>query len=202
MKPAPRPAVTWALGIACASVSLAILAAPDLYGVLGGTGPVRWPGQWLTPAFAHGFSRVSLLPHLAGNLVLLALVGPFVERALGSRRFAALTAVALAFFVLARAASGPGVNGASVFLWSFAPPAALALWRGEVPEDAASRIQVALVVMWGIVPLAMTVVPFADGWEGNPVEAFGLANLYHGTATLAGTLAAVVWRGRLMRRFA
>lgn len=200
MKPALRPLVTWTLGILCTTVSLAILVWPELYRVLGGNGPVRWPGQWLTPAFAHGFSRASLLPHLAGNLVLLALVGPPVERALGSRRFAALTALALALFVVARALSGVGVNGASVFLWSWAPPAAVTLWWGELSADAASGIRVALVVMWIAVPLAMTAVPYIDGWEGDPVGAFGLANLYHGTATLAGALVALAWRGRLTGR--
>ena len=47
-----------------------------------------------------------------------------------------------------------------------------------------------LFIMYVAVTAAMTLLPYAFGWRGNPAAAFLLGNQYHLIATVVGALAA------------
>jgi len=182
----------------CLVVSLPLLAIPSLRDTVGARASRPLVGL-LTSPFVHGFSSVSLVPHLAGNLVLLGYAGSRVERSLGTARFAVLTLSALAGYAAVAATTAIEVNGASVFVWAYAPPLAL-LHRsrsraGEAADSDATPM--VLAVMWLIVPLSMTAVPYAFGWSRGLLLAFLVGNAYHATATVVGFAGAWVWRGRL-----
>lgn len=184
-------------------VSGATLIDPGLERVFGGVGRLRYPWQEVTAAFEHGWPGVPLLPHLAGNLVLLALAAPAAERALGAWRFLVLTLAALVLQVAVRRTTGIDGNGASLFLWAY-PPVLWACERGRPGEQAppAGALPVApvLFVTWGVIPLVMTGLLLAQGH--GPVVAFLGGNAFHLAATAAGFAAVAAWRGHIRHRAA
>jgi len=189
-----------ALGLAMAGVSLVVALVPGADRLLGGVGPLHHPWQPLTSAFAHGFPGFPMPLHLAGNLVLLALVGPVAERRLGSVRFLALTLFAIGLYAAARGLGGPEAQGSSVFLYAYLPVAAWPHARApsssphDTPEDR-ERARAALWVMGLLLPLGMGALLMAGG--AAPLPALVLGNLYHLTGALAGCLGVVVWRRRI-----
>jgi len=196
-----RSPLTVALAWGCLLASLPLLLVPSLREVLGNEAPLPLV-RLLTSPFVHGFSTTSLLPHLAGNLVLLWYAGSRVERALGTGRFALLTVGALGAYGAIQTIWALDVNGASVFVWAYAP--ALAVEHRSDPRtehgpfgDDATATPIVLTVMWVVVPLAMTTVPYAFGWSGGFVPAFLLANTFHLSATAVGIGGAWIWRSRL-----
>jgi len=189
------PSVTRLLAGLCTVVSVLTLV-PRLRAEFGkdATDPVV---RMLTAPFVHGFSPASTIPHLAGNLVLLLSAGSAVERALGSRRFALLTGAALLGYVAVQLIGHFGVNGASVFIWAYAPALAVRYASGDRSTRTEATVAV-LVVMWIIVPVLMTAVPYTFGWSGSVLGAFLVANTFHLSATAVGGAAALVWRARLL----
>lgn len=189
------PTVTYALIAAMAIVSLPTLAHPRLYAVFGGVGTLEYPWQALTSAFEHGWPGVPLLPHLIGNLVLIWLVGPAAERLLGAWRFLVVTAAALALYVAARWLTGLEANGASVFIWAYAPIVFVGRRRLARTEDM-EKYNVVLFIMWVAVPLGMGLVIALSASVG-PLLALAAGNAFHASATVAGVAAALLWRRRL-----
>jgi membrane associated rhomboid family serine protease len=193
--------LTVALMGGCLLASVPLLLFPSLRDTLG-AGASRPVVGLLTSPFVHGFSTASLIPHLAGNLLLLWYAGSRVERRLGTARFALLTLAAVGVYAVVVVASSADVNGASVFIWAYAPPLAV-LYRFRPrtergfggADDAATPV--VLAVMWIVVPLLMTTVPYAFGWSGGPIVAFFVSNTFHISATVVGIGGAWVWRDRL-----
>jgi membrane associated rhomboid family serine protease len=189
---------------ACVLASLPLLVMPSLRDAIGSDASRPIAGL-LTSPFVHGFSATSLIPHLAGNLVLLWYAGSRVETALGAARFAFLTLAALGAYAAIQAIRTFDVNGASVFIWAYAPGLAL-LHRSHLGTDGGSpagdpaATPIVLTVMWVVVPLLMTTVPYAFGWSGNPLGAFLVANTFHISATVVGVGGAWAWRDRFRPR--
>lgn len=150
----------------------------------------------VTAPFVHGFSPASTIPHLIGNLVLLLVAGSEVERALGHGRFIQLTGAALLGYSAIQLIGHFEVNGASVFIWAYAPALAVRYASGDRRSRSGATVAV-LVVMWIIVPLLMTAVPYTFGWTGTVLGAFLVANTFHLSATVIGIVAAWWWRARL-----
>lgn len=176
--------VTYTLMAIILIASLSSLIWPPLTDVLGGVGELSYPWQPWTAVFMHGWPGMPVFLHLAGNLVLLAIVGPSVERRLGSVRFLIVTLSAILVAGIVRLLSGVEFNGASAFIWAQAP----FLWlliRGDQHTDKTGI----LYVMWLIVPVAMGfILTLLDGTQ--PIKAFVLGNLYHLTGTVVGFSAA------------
>ncbi|NBF41587.1 MAG: rhomboid family intramembrane serine protease [Spirochaetes bacterium] len=112
---------------------------PDIYDTLTGTLFGLVVPHYLTlPLFSH--SPTILVPHLLGNLAVLALFGGLSEIVLGGRRFAMLTLIAavvsLAFSYLRGLSEVHGVSGIG---WAFHVPALLALIV-IVEEQRAGRL--------------------------------------------------------------
>lgn len=175
------------------AVSLTVSLVPGMDRLLGGVGRLEYPCQALTSAFAHGFPGFPMPFHLAGNLALLALVGPMAERRLGTARFLALTLLAVAFYGAARGLGGPEAQGSSVFLYAYLP---VAVWPGSAAGAAErERARAALVVMGLLIPLGMGALLMVGG--AAPLTAFLLGNLYHLTGALAGCVGGVLWHRRI-----
>ncbi|MFO7780255.1 MAG: rhomboid family intramembrane serine protease [Spirochaetia bacterium] len=117
----------------------------DIYDTITGTlFGLEVPHYLTLPLFSH--SPDIFVPHLLGNLAVLALFGGLSEIVLGSRRFAILTlsaaAVSLAFSYLRGLSAVHGVSGIG---WAFHVPALLALVvmaeeRTAGPRPAARRL--------------------------------------------------------------
>lgn len=199
---ARRAPLTLALIGGCLLASLPLLLMPSLRNTLG-SGASRPVVGLVTSPFVHGFSTASLVPHLAGNLALLWYAGSLVERGLGTARFAVLTLCALGAYTAIQTFGALEVNGASVFVWAYAPPLALlhryclrTSSRASGGDDMTAT-PIVLVIMWVVVPLLMTAVPYAFGWSGGLVRAFVVANTFHISATVVGIGAAWAWRQQL-----
>lgn len=193
----PRPAVTYALAAAMLVVSVPSMFWLDVNGAFTGVGPIRYRWQILSSAFQHGWPGVPVLAHLAGNLFLISIVGPVAERAIGSFRFLLVTLGAIAAYSWARQSTGIEANGASVFIWAYAP---IVYWsvRGANPSGGLyGRIRGALIIMWIIVPAAMTALTIR---AVGPLLAFPVANVFHISATVTGLVGAFAWRDHARER--
>jgi len=173
------PMVTYILMVIMLIVSLSTFIWPSLTGVLGGVGVISYPWQPWTAVFVHGWPGMPMWLHLVGNLVLLAFIGPSVERRLGSVRFLAVTLLAIFVAGIVRILSGVEFNGASAFIWAYAPFLWLLIRSGQHTDKTGI-----LYVMWLIVPLVMGLILILDGT--HPLKAIVLGNLYHLSGTVIG----------------
>lgn len=197
-----RPVVSLVFLALCVLVTAGSMVFPSLSSLLGGVGEVRHVWQPFTAVLQHGWPGFPAIVHLGLNAFLILECGRPCERLLGSGRFLALclasTAANAALQMLTE-----GVNGSSLVIWAWGPPLFLAL-RHARPEDgdgtARARLRGVLIVMYGIVTVAMGLLPYATGWRGNPLEALLRANQFHLVATAVGTLAALLWRQRIATR--
>ncbi len=134
------PRLTLALMAAVLVTTVLQFFLPDIYDTITGTlFGLEVPHYLTLPLFSH--SPTILVPHLLGNLAVLALFGGLSEIALGSRRFAILTltaaAVSLAFSYLRGVSEVHGVSGIA---WAFHVPALLALIVIAESEFPARRL--------------------------------------------------------------
>jgi len=121
------PYLTLALMAAVLVTTVPQFFLPDIYDIVTGTlFGLEVPHYLTLPLFSH--SPTILVPHLLGNLAVLALFGGLSEIVLGGRRFAILTltaaVVSLAFSYLRGVSEVHGVSGIG---WAFHVPALLAL---------------------------------------------------------------------------
>ena len=121
------PYLTLALMAAVLVTTVPQFFLPDTYDIVTGTlFGLEVPHYLTLPLFSH--SPTILVPHLLGNLAVLALFGGLSEIVLGGRRFAILTltaaVVSLAFSYLRGVSEVHGVSGIG---WAFHVPALLAL---------------------------------------------------------------------------
>lgn len=199
-----RALVTYALIAGMVVASGPTLVWPRLGLVLGGVGELRYPWQVWTSAFMHGWPGVPLVVHLVLNLIVIGFVGVAAEKLLGAARYLGLTALALVGYWGARRLSGVDANGASVFLWAYAPILYVgmryAAGSGRPVGDAYQKGKGFLAIMWVIVPLAMIVLLTARGAALGAAAAWG--NVFHLSATLAGVAGALLWRRRIGERLA
>ncbi len=197
-----RALVTASLAAGMVVTSLSALAWPEVGDLLGGVGRLHYPWQVWTSAFMHGWPGFPLLVHLFVNLVLIGFVGVAAEKLLGAARYLAVTALALGLYWLARRLTGIEANGASVFLWAYAPILFVAMRHvvrsGRPLTDAYQRAKGFLVIMWVVVPVFMVGILAVRGTAILTAVAFG--NVFHLSATVAGVAGAVAWRERIRRR--
>ena len=134
------PHLTLALMAAVVVTTVPQFFLHDIYDTITGTlFGLEVPHYLTLPLFSH--SPTILVPHLLGNLAVLALFGGLSEIALGSRRFAILTltaaAVSLTFSYLRGVSEVHGVSGIA---WAFHVPALLALIVIAESEFPARRL--------------------------------------------------------------
>ncbi|HMB69065.1 MAG TPA: rhomboid family intramembrane serine protease [bacterium] len=196
---AARTPVTWIFLALCVAVSVPSFFVPELRDVLGGIAPRQYPWQPFTAALMHGWPGFPGPLHLALNAFLILEAGRPCERLLGSSRFLVLSLASLLANAVAVHVT-PGVNGSSLVIWAWAPPLLVARRSGTLTGAGdPERIGGVLVLLFLVIPLAMTAAPYVAGWRGNPVVAFARANLFHGVAVAVGAGFAVGWRRRSAR---
>jgi membrane associated rhomboid family serine protease len=196
--------VTFALIAAMLVVSIPTMLFSRLGEVFGGVGSLTYPWQPFTAAFEHGWSGFPLFPHLAGNLALIGIVGVAAERALGSARYLMVTFLAIALSLPVRWLTGLDVNGSSIFIYAYAPIAAIA--RRQARQEAKTavrttgygRLQPIFFLMWGVIPLAMGV--FVSLSVGRSAWGLLWGNAFHLSGTLAGLVGGMVFRGEIRSR--
>lgn len=199
------PVVTYGFLAVCLVVTVPTLFFPNLYGILGGLEPRRYPWQLFTAVFEHGWPGVHGSIHLALNAFLILECGRPCERLLGWRRFVALGVLSTSSNAVAQLLT-EGINGSSLVIWSWGPALFVALrWArrrdpGVVEVPAYVRLRGVLVLMYGVIVVVMAVLPYLGGWRGDPLYALVRGNLYHAVATAAGVVFAVLGAGSIGRR--
>lgn len=183
--------VTYTLMALMIITSLAAFIWPPLADYVSGVGELHYVWQPWTAVFLHGWPGMPLLLHLAGNLILLALVGLPVERCIGSRRFLLITLIAIAVAGMIRWLTGLEFNGASAFIWAYAPLLWWLIRQGKETDKVAL-----LWLMWLVVPLAMGIILAING--SNLLAALLLGNVYHLSATAVGFAAVWLWQNGII----
>jgi membrane associated rhomboid family serine protease len=183
--------VTYSFLTLCVLVTVPSLFLPELYNVFGGIHPRQHWWQPFTASFEHGWPGFHGSVHLALNAFLILECGRPCERLLGRGRFLLLGLLALAANAGAVTLT-EGVNGSSLVIWAWGPPLFLALAEtkrrepGVTSSHSYRRLRGILVLMYGVIVLAMGIVPYAAGWRGNPLNALFVGNLFHLVATAVG----------------
>lgn len=185
-----QPLVTYTLIAIMVIVSLSTFIWPPLTGLIGGVGELTYPWQPWTAVFLHGWPGMPMLPHLLANLVLLVLVGLPVERQIEPYPFLLVTLVAIIAAGVVRVITGVEYNGASAFIWAYAP----LLWWQARKKGVVDQAPL-LGVMWLIVPLAMGIILALNG--NALLSALFWGNVYHLSGTIVGFAFIWFWQRNL-----
>ncbi len=203
----PKPYLTYLYGLACLIVTASPLTFPRLENLFLTTPGAADPWHLLTASLSHGFPLVPPLLHLTLQLLLLLVLGPMLERTLGSWRFGCLVVAGIVTNAVVCYLSPVAALGASGVIWIFGPAIYLLLREARITLGAAVRRSAKyqilgnlLVLMYVIAPLIMTAVPYLTGFRGNLLQAFIMGNMVHLLATLIGIVALPFLRRRIQRR--
>jgi len=196
-----RTPVTFYLIVCMLLATLPALSFPKVDKLFNPSSPPPYPWQFITGSFIHGWAFLPPLIHLAANLALFYLVGPRVERLLGSARYLILMLSAILAAGLVRLIPTLGPPGASGFILACGP-VILFRWmaiRNNPEFPYINRFWMGLLVL-GL----MVAVPFTYGlWlarQGSiPLLSFFYANATHLTAFLTGGCAVLLWKDRLLK---
>lgn len=180
-------------------VTAITLVAPSVKPSLQGIEPRTHPWQLLTAAFVHGWEGFPALLHLALNSFLILECGRPCERLLGPVGFALLTLAAIGANAIALSLT-PGANGASLFIWSWCAPLTVAWLKAKPTTNAKRRVANVLLLMLVVIMPLMALLPYLFGFQGNPLNSFLMANLFHLVALGTGILFAAITFPYLRRR--
>ncbi len=206
-KHSSRPYLTLLYAAACLIVTVPTIFWPDLYSVFGGPPQQHHPWLLFTAAFQHGYAGIPPLVHLLVSLGFLFLLGPILERVLGTWRYGLLILTAIVVYSLALYLSTLQANGATGVIWAFGPPLfvvmreARHLYGTSVRNNSTYQlIGNVLILMYVVITIFMTAIPYLGGFRGNLLYGFVFGNLFHFTATVVGVLFAVMYRHRIRER--
>lgn len=191
----------------CASVvTIATIVFPNLQHVFGSYNENTDFMQRLTIAFQHGFEAKSAVVHLLVDIVLLALVGTYVEKIMGSYLFFLLNLVAIAQYIFIHALLGMTGHGGSGLIWAYAPMLFYSLNEGRLLKTRSQfdemyfTFRTVLVIMYTIIPLLMSIIPIYFDSESPMLQAVFFGNIFHLSATLTGIGFVVIYREKVRTR--
>ncbi len=196
------PLVTYGLIICCVLISVPTWINPSLKLVFGASLKPDFFWQPFTAPFEHGGPYLGLFAHFVLNMLALWYCGSLVERILGHWRtlFPAVLSIAvyvvLLWFVLKWRA-----DGASIFIWSYAPLVLGVLiimyrqkhWAVLQNSNFISGC-LALAGMWGIPTVVFSTNAIRAGDADSILEAVVYhANAFHIAPTIIGSVFAFLW---------
>ncbi|MFQ5605633.1 MAG: hypothetical protein ACE5HS_20365 [bacterium] len=203
-----KPFVTIIIAGSCLLVSVPTFFFPQLYRVFGGLKPLNFFWQKYSLSFQHGFDGFPLILHLGGNLLLLCYCGVFSEKILGAARFLLLTVAAMLVFAGVHSLPWLEGHGSSGIIWAYSPIVftTLIIYRKSLPVIAESdsvfqRGIMILIIMWGVITILMTILPYLVGGKGNLFIALILGNIFHAAAVAIGFLFSFLWRNVILNKF-
>jgi len=196
------PLVTYGLIICCALISVPTWINPLLRFVFGASLQPDFFWQPFTAPFEHGGPYLGLSTHFVLNMLALWYCGSVVESMLGHWRtlFPAILSVAvyvgLLWFVLKWRA-----DGASIFIWSYAPLVLAALiityrqkYWGVLQNSNFILGCLVLIAMWVIPTVVFSTNAIRAGDTDSILEAVVYhANAFHIAPTIIGSVLAFLW---------
>jgi membrane associated rhomboid family serine protease len=190
-----RHPVSWGLAVFALLLTGITDILPSSAALLGGLDEWLYPWQPLSAVFVHGWGDVTASVHLLFNLILLLAAGPPVERLLGSLRFAGLCLAAIAAFAVVHWVLLVDGQGLSPVIWTTGPTLVMA-WPG-LGLRLRRRAMILLIVMWGLVPMLMTILAAGPAPTGDIIMRSLLANAFHISGILVGFSGALLFRRRI-----
>jgi membrane associated rhomboid family serine protease len=201
--PLGQPVLSILLFLDCMLVSLASLRH-GMFPVFTTWNGFVYPWQWYTTVFEHGWADVPMAIHLGGNMLVLLTCGIFIERLLGTKRFALVALIAFLAFTLPFAPFGRFGIGISWVVWPFGPLVALAVyyeWKAAgkaVTRDAVFWLMAFTLFLMYVFVGFIFAVRFASSYQMGFLVGFLFGLLSHIIPTILGAIFAFKWR-RLIR---
>ncbi len=190
--------VVWILFILCSLITLPGIFSETYYELFSAEAREKNWWNYLLSVFQHGKSGipVATLIHYALNMILLLIVGKWVEYLISSRHFTMLTFTAWGVFLLTETLSGIWINGFSGIIWACSP---FLLYIDRHPVDGYLKnirhlVRPLLWIMWGVVTIMMTFVPLIFNPAHSLLHTFVFGNLFHFMATLTGFAYLYFWQ--------
>jgi hypothetical protein len=188
----PAPLQSYSLILCSVAVTVATLVFPNLQHVFGSFDEGTDWVQRLTIAFQHGFEWRSSVVHLIVDVVLLAFIGIFAEKVLGSGLFFVLTVSTLLWYLIVHSVFGMMGHGGSGLTWAYAPVVFYVLNEGRLLKTRSQfdeffrTLRMILLLMYLVVPVLMSIIPIYFDSETPIMRSVFYGNLFHITSTLWG----------------
>ena len=199
--------VSYILAACMVVITLMTILIPELnylYGV--GDGPVVNIFVRLTIPFQHGFDDVSSMFHLGFNLIIMWVLGTYLEKVLGSYRFLITTLISFFMYVLFHRLLLLIGHGFTPILMSYSGVMFVVMAEGRYVktrsmfEDYFKTLRGFQLCIWILLPVLMVFVPLYYNSLSSLWENIFYGNITHFVCGAIGVLLGLVFRKHIRKK--
>lgn len=202
----PWPVVSLVFTATFTTVTIATVFFDNLRNSMGCYTPDCGFSQRLTVAYQHGFDVTSGSIHLLVDIVLMLILGTFVEKVLGNFRFFILTLVTMIVYTVIHYSFRMIGHGASPIIYAYVPIAFYCLTEGRMIktrsayDDHFGELRNVLVVVVFLLPALFAFVPINFDSNFSLTESILYGNLFNVLGLLCGFGFLQLYKGHIRAR--
>lgn len=188
----PWPVVSTIFTLTFTAVTIATVFFTNLRGSMGCyTGDCSF-SQRLTVAYQHGFDEISGIIHLLVDIVLMVILGTFVEKVMGNFRFFILTLGTMLVYTAIHYAFKMIGHGASPIIYAYVPIVFYTLNEGRLIktrsayDDHFSELRNILIVVVFLLPVLFSFVPINFDSNFSLLDSVLYGNFFNAVGLLCG----------------
>lgn len=190
----PWPVVSTVFTLTFTAVTLATFFFTNLRNIMGCYTADCSFSQRLTVAYQHGYDEYSGIIHLIADIILMAILGTFTEKIMGSFRFFLLTLGTMMVYTLIHAVFKMIGHGASPIIYAYVPIVFYALNEGRLIktrsayDDHFSELRNVLIVVVFLLPVFFSFVPINFDSNFSLFESVIYGNFFNLLGLLCGVV--------------
>jgi hypothetical protein len=202
-----QPRVSAVLIITTIALTLLLFVEPrleNIYGVHNNYG-VTFLTRMTIP-FCHGFNVSSAFTNLGINIVLMYLLGTFLEKIIGGCRFIIITLISYILYVtLHRVLLSIG-NGFTPILMTYSGIMFIVLLEGRyvktntVFDDYYKTLWATQIACWLILPILFSIIPIYFDSNYNVYEKIFYGNISNVSCGILGIVLGFIFRGHIRKK--
>ena len=188
-------------------ITLSTILIPELNSLYGvGDGPAVNIFVRLTIPFQHGFDDFSAIIHLVFNLILMWVLGTYLEKVLGSYRFLITTLVSFFMYVLFHRILLLIGHGFTPILMSYSGVMFVVMAEGRYVktrslfEDYFKTLRGVQLGVWVLLPVLMIFVPLYYNSLSSLWQNIFYGNITHFLCGAAGVTLGLVFRQHIRQK--
>ncbi len=160
----------------------------------------------MTVPFCHGFNVPSAFTSLGINLVLMYLLGTFLEKIIGGKRFLIVSLASYILYVLIHRSMLLIGNGFTPIIMTYSGMMFIVLFEGRyvktntVFDDYYKTLWVTQIACWLLLPILFSIIPIYFDSNYNVYERILYGNVSNVSCGILGIILGFVYRGHIRKK--